>query len=104
MAHTLRLDLKDIRSVTDFQRNAKLHVARLRKTKAPMLLTVNGSSSVVVQDAIAYQQLTQRVEEIEERERFVIAVNEGLKDIEEGRVYPAREALEALGRDLGVSR
>jgi predicted transcriptional regulator len=104
MANTLQLDLKDIRSVTDFQRNAKRHVARLRKTKAPMLLTVNGSSSVVVQDAIAYQQLIQRVEEIEERERFVSAVNEGLKDIEEGRVYPAREALDALGRELGVSR
>jgi predicted transcriptional regulator len=104
MAYNLQLDLKDIRSVTDFQRNAKLHVARLKKTKAPMLLTVNGSSSVIVQDAIAYQQLFQRVEEIDERERFVAAVNEGLRDVEEGRVYPAREALEALGRELGVSR
>jgi predicted transcriptional regulator len=104
MAYNLQLDLKDIRSVTDFQRNAKLHVARLKKTKAPMLLTVNGSSSVIVQDAIAYQQLFRRVEEIDERERFVAAVNEGLRDVEEGRVYPAREALQALGRELGVSR
>jgi len=104
MANTLQIDVKDIRSVTDFQRNAKVHISRLKKTKSPMLLTVNGNSSVVVQDAIAYQNLVNRMEEMEERERFVAAVNEGLKDIEEGRVYPAREALKALGRELGVSR
>jgi hypothetical protein len=53
MAKTLSIDVKDIRSVTDFQRNAKVHVARLKKTKAPMVLTVNGNASVVVQDAAA---------------------------------------------------
>jgi PHD/YefM family antitoxin component YafN of YafNO toxin-antitoxin module len=104
MAKTVAIDLKDIHSVTDFQRHAKTHVARLRKTKAPMVLTVNGSASVVVQDAEAYQKLLNRVEELEYERGFVAAVNEGLKDIEEGRVYPAREALEALGHKLGVSR
>jgi len=104
MAKTLAIDVQDIHSVTDFQRNAKARVARLRRTKAPMVLTVNGSASVVVQDAGAYQKLLDRVEELEYERGFVAAVNEGLKDIEEGRVYPAREALEALGRKLGVSR
>jgi PHD/YefM family antitoxin component YafN of YafNO toxin-antitoxin module len=104
MAKTLTIDVKDIRSVTDFQRNAKTHITRLKKTKAPMVLTVNGSASVIVQDANTYQRLLDRVEEMEERERFIAAVNEGLRDIEEGRVYPAREALKALGRELGVSR
>jgi len=104
MAKTVSIDLKDIHSVTDFQRHAKTHVTRLRKTKAPMVLTVNGSASVVVQDAGAYQKLLNRVEELEYERGFVAAVNEGLKDIDEGRVYPAREALEALGRKLGVSR
>jgi PHD/YefM family antitoxin component YafN of YafNO toxin-antitoxin module len=104
MAKTLTIDVKDIRSVTDFQRNAKTHITRLKKTKAPMVLTVNGSASVIVQDANTYQRLLDRVEEMEERERFIAAVNEGLRDVEEGRVYPAREALKALGRELGVSR
>jgi predicted transcriptional regulator len=104
MANTLQIDVKDIRSVTDFQRNAKTHISRLKKTKAPMVLTVNGNASVVVQDAVSYQKLLNRVDELEYEREFIAAVNEGLKDIEEGRVYPAREALEALGRELRVSR
>jgi prevent-host-death family protein len=104
MANTLQIDVKDIRSVTDFQRNAKTHISRLKKTKAPMVLTVNGNASVVVQDAVSYQRLQNRIEELEYEREFVAAINEGLKDIEEGRVYPAREALKALGRELGVSR
>ncbi len=102
MAKTVAIDLKDIHSVTDFQRHAKTHVARLRKTKAPMVLTVNGSASVVVQDAGAYQAMAQRLDELEAERDFVAAVNEGLRDVEEGRVYPALPALKALGRKLGV--
>lgn len=104
MAKTVAINLEDIHSVTDFQRNAKAHVARLRKTKAPMVLTVNGSASVVVQDAATYQELLNHVEELEYERAFVAAIHEGLKDVEEGRVYPAKEALQALGRKLGISR
>jgi prevent-host-death family protein len=104
MAKTPALNVRDIRSVTDFQRNAKTHVARLRKTKTPMVLTVNGSAAIVVQDADTYQKLVDRIEQLEYESEFVAAVNEGLRDVEEGRVYPAREALEALGRKLALSR
>lgn len=100
----LHLDLNDIRSMTDFQRNAKTHLARLKRTKAPMVLTVNGAAAAVVQDAASYQELVSRVEDLEEKDRFVAAVNEGLADVRAGRTYPAKEALEALGRKLGVQR
>jgi predicted transcriptional regulator len=33
---------------------------------------------------------------------FEKAVREGMKDMEEGRVYDARTALEALGRELDL--
>jgi PHD/YefM family antitoxin component YafN of YafNO toxin-antitoxin module len=95
------IDVRDIYSVTDFQRNAKAHVTRLRKSKTPMVLTVNGSAAVVVQDAVAYQEMADRVKELEERQRFIAAVNEGLAEAEAGQVYPAGEALEELGRKLG---
>jgi len=104
MAKTLAIDLKDIRSVTDFQRNAKMHITRLKKTKAPMVLTVNGTASVVVQDAATYQDLRDRIEALEYEREVVAAIRVGLADVEAGRVYPAREALKALGRELGVSR
>ncbi len=91
MARSLTIDVKDIRSVTDFQRNAKTHITRLKKTKAPMVLTVNGSASVVVQDASTYQHLLDHVEALEERQNFIAAINEGLKDFEEGRFYSLEE-------------
>jgi PHD/YefM family antitoxin component YafN of YafNO toxin-antitoxin module len=88
MAKTTTIDLKDIRSVTDFQRNAKTHVTRLRRTKAPMVLTVNGSAAVVVQDAATYQQLIDRMDKLEAEQYFIDAVNEGLRAKAEGRTRP----------------
>ena len=42
--------------------------------------------------------------EAEEQSDFVSAVEEGLADVEAGRVRPAREALGELGAKLGFSR
>jgi PHD/YefM family antitoxin component YafN of YafNO toxin-antitoxin module len=89
MAKTLSLN---------FQRNAKAHLARLKRTKAPMLLTVNGSASVIVQEAGMYQRLVDRVEELEAEQHFIAAVNEGLRDVAEGRTYLAREVMKYRGR------
>jgi len=104
MAKALSINVKDIRSVTDFQRNAKTHITRLKKTKAPMVLTVNGNASVIVQDAATYQDLRDRIDALEYERDVVAAIRVGLADVEAGRVYPAREALQALGRELGISR
>jgi len=103
MARLPALNIKDIRSVTDFQRNAKTHVARLKKTKAPMVLTVNGSAAIVVQDAATYQELLDRVDELEYEREFVAAVNEGLRDVAEGRVYPFAEAFDELEKKFELS-
>jgi len=53
---------EDIRSFTDFARNAKSHIDRLRRTGRPELLTVNGKAEVVVQNAAAYQRLIESLE------------------------------------------
>jgi len=103
MAKPLSIDLKDIRSVTDFQRNAKTHITRLRRTKAPMVLTVNGSPSVVVQDANAYQEDMNRLAQLEE-ERFVAAVNEGIADMKAGRMVPLEEARARMEKKFGIRR
>lgn len=39
-----------------------------------------------------------------EEERFAAAMEEAFADEAAGRIYPAREALEALGKKLGVVR
>jgi PHD/YefM family antitoxin component YafN of YafNO toxin-antitoxin module len=48
---------EDIGSLTDFSRNTKAHLKRLKRTGRPELLTVNGKAEVVVQTASAYQRL-----------------------------------------------
>ena len=54
--------LEDIGSLTDFARNTKAHLERLRRTGRPELLTVNGKAEVVVQNAAAYQRLIELLE------------------------------------------
>ena len=59
----------DIGSLTDFARNTKAHLKRLRRTGRPELLTVNGKAEVVVQSASAYQRLIESLEELERKQR-----------------------------------
>ncbi len=62
------IDLDNIRSLTDFNRNTKEHVRRLKKTSKSEALTVNGQAEVVVQSATAYQKLLEQAELAETRE------------------------------------
>ena len=55
---------EDIGSLTDFARNMKVHLKRLRRTGRPELLTVNGKAEVVVQNASAYQRLIESLEKL----------------------------------------
>jgi PHD/YefM family antitoxin component YafN of YafNO toxin-antitoxin module len=55
---------EDIGSLTDFSRNTKAHLKRLKKTGRPELLTVNGKAEVVVQNASAYQRLIESLEKL----------------------------------------
>jgi hypothetical protein len=56
---------QDIGSLTDFARNTKAHLKRLRRTGRPELLTVNGKAEVVVQNAAAYQRLIESLEKLQ---------------------------------------
>lgn len=59
------IDLREIRSVTEFQRNIKDYIGRLKEKKTPLVLTVNGRAELVVQDAESYQLLMERLERAE---------------------------------------
>ena len=51
------IDLDQIKPLTDFLRNSKAHIANLKASGRPEVLTVNGEAAVVVQDAESYQEL-----------------------------------------------
>jgi hypothetical protein len=69
---------EDIGSLTDFSRNTKAHLKRLRRTGRPELLTVNGKAEVVIQNASAYQRLIESLEKLE-RESAVLALSKKTK-------------------------
>jgi PHD/YefM family antitoxin component YafN of YafNO toxin-antitoxin module len=60
------ITLHNIYSLTDFKRNTLVFVAKMKQSKAPIVLTVNGEAELVVQDAKAYQELLDRVCRAEE--------------------------------------
>ena len=62
METTAMIRPEDIGSLTDFSRNTKAHLKRLKQTGRPELLTVNGKAEVVVQNASAYERLVRSLE------------------------------------------
>ncbi len=48
---------RDIQSLSTFKRESTRLIKQMKKTKEPMVLTVNGKAEIVVQDAESYQEL-----------------------------------------------
>jgi PHD/YefM family antitoxin component YafN of YafNO toxin-antitoxin module len=65
------INLENIHSLTDFKRNASSYVEQIRETKAPMLLTINGEAAVIVQDALSFQNMLNRLTQLEEELRLI---------------------------------
>lgn len=89
---------EDIHPLTEFKRNTTGLVKQMKKTRRPVVLTVNGKAELVVQDANSYQRMLERLDRLE----AVEAIRQGLEDVEEGRVRDARSALEELRKKLGL--
>ena len=94
------IDLREVRSVTEFQRNIKGYLDRLKAGKRPMVLTVNGRAELVVQDAESYQLMLDRLQ----RAETVAAIREGLTEMERGEGIPLAEAEAKLRKKHGLSR
>jgi prevent-host-death family protein len=56
---------RDIMSLSTFKRDSNKVMRQMKKTKEPIVLTVNGKAAVVVQDAESYQKLLELKERAE---------------------------------------
>jgi prevent-host-death family protein len=90
----------DIQSLTAFRRSSGKIMSRLRKSKRPMVLTVNGKAAAVVQDARAYQRLLDIAARADARE----GVRQGLEDARKGRTRQAKEFFSEFEAERGLSR
>jgi PHD/YefM family antitoxin component YafN of YafNO toxin-antitoxin module len=94
------IHLQDIHSLSEFQRNTREFLVRMKQNKRPVALTINGKAEIVVQDAESYQQILDRLE----RAETLAAIRQGIADFEQGDSYDAREAFEALRQKHGIPR
>jgi PHD/YefM family antitoxin component YafN of YafNO toxin-antitoxin module len=92
------LDTRQIHPLTDFLRNHKAHLARLKETRAPEVLTVNGRAEIVVQDADSYQEMLDRLYHLE----TIAAIQEGIASAERGELKPAEQVLAELRARHGL--
>ena len=91
---------KDIQSLTTFRRQSGNFMKQLKKSKRPVVLTVNGKAAAVVQDAEAYQRLLDIAASANEEE----AIRQGLEDVKKGRTRPAREFFAEFEAKHGIRR
>jgi PHD/YefM family antitoxin component YafN of YafNO toxin-antitoxin module len=92
------IDLEQIHSLSDFQRNAKKHVERLKQTGKPEVLTVNGQAQVVVQSAQSYQQLLQEAE----LSHALRTIRKSLEQAKSGKGRPMKQFLEEIAAQHGI--
>ena len=90
----------DIQSLTTFRRGSGSFMKHLRKTKRPMVLTVNGKAAAVVQDAEAYQRLLDLAAQADGEE----GVRQGLENAKKGKIRPARQFFSEFEGSHGISR
>jgi PHD/YefM family antitoxin component YafN of YafNO toxin-antitoxin module len=55
------IDARKIYSLTDFLRNYKVHIAQLKETRTPEVLTVNGRAEVVILDTETYENMAEQL-------------------------------------------
>jgi PHD/YefM family antitoxin component YafN of YafNO toxin-antitoxin module len=85
---------EDIQSLSEFKRKTTAFMSRMKRSRRPVVLTINGKAELVVQDAKSYQELL----ELAERAEMIDFLRESRADLDAGRTQPALDALERLAR------
>ena len=96
----MTLDLTEVHSLTDFLRNTKSRMRRMKRSKRPLVLTVNGRAELVVQDARSYQALL----ELADRAEAIEGIRRGLESMARGEGRPAEQVLEELRKKHKIPR
>ncbi|MBI4903973.1 MAG: type II toxin-antitoxin system Phd/YefM family antitoxin [Acidobacteria bacterium] len=78
---------KDIQSLTTFRRRSGDFIKQLKRSKRPVILTVKGRATAIVQDAEAYQRLLDIAARADARE----GIRQGLDQAKTGKGKDAEE-------------
>lgn len=94
------IQIDDIYSLTEFQRNVKAHLRSMKKTGRPRVLTVNGKAEIIVQDAKAYQKLLDLLDQAE----AVEGIRRGLASMKRGAGRSSEEVFEVIRKKHKIPR
>ena len=92
------IKIAQIHPVSDFVRNYKTYLDRIKLTKNSEVLTVNGKPECVLVDAEIYQLMSDAYEEA----RFVKAVNDGIESMNRGEGKPVEQAFGNIRKKLDL--
>ena len=85
-------------SLIEFKQNPALYVEELKKSKTPLVLTVDGKAEIVMLDADAYQEILDKIEYAES----VRDIKEGIESFEKGEGRTADEAFAELAKKYDI--
>jgi prevent-host-death family protein len=89
---------RDIHSLSTFKRDTARLVRQMKKTKAPVILTVNGKAELVVQDAESYQKLL----EAKDRMEAIEGLKRGLESMKGRLGKPATDFFREFFAEKGI--
>lgn len=90
--------MTDIHPLTDFLRNYREHLKRMKKGGRPHVLTVNGKAELVIQDAASFERLMDHLDEVE----AIAGIRHGLQDVDAGRTRGTKKVLDGMRRKLKI--
>ena len=90
----------DIQPLTTFRRKSSEFLKQIKKSKRPVVLTVNGKAAAVIQDPEAYQRLLDIAAQADARE----GIRQGLEDARKGRTRSAEDFFREFEAEHGLSR
>jgi PHD/YefM family antitoxin component YafN of YafNO toxin-antitoxin module len=100
MVNMLTLDPNEVYSLSDFQRNAKRHISRMKKKRHPLVLTFNGKAEVVALDVALFQQILEALD----RAEAIEGIRRGLEDVKQGRTMPLEEFARKMEERFDIPR
>lgn len=82
MNNTIVNVIEDIAPISVFRQQTSEIIRDIKSKKRPTFITVKGRVEAVIQDAHDYQEMVDRIEELE----TLLSIQRGMEDIQQGRV------------------
>jgi PHD/YefM family antitoxin component YafN of YafNO toxin-antitoxin module len=80
--------VEDIKPLSVFKQRTAEIIAHIKETGRPTVITINGNAEVVIQDALAYQEMLDRLEYADNVQK----IQRGLDELKARKAIPCKKA------------